>query len=115
MNKHCQNIELKQFLRSFDIICLCETWGKIKNEFDNFLDSYFHYDHIRNMVDISIRNSGGVSVFISNALYKLNIIERIYEKLEDCVVLSVKLSKYYQCKDLILYFTYISPEGSNVK
>ena len=60
----------------------------------------------------SIRNSGGVNVFIRSNLAKLKIIRRLYDEYDNCVVLYFRLSTLFTYEDIIMYLTYISPEGS---
>ena len=86
--------------------------SKFKGEFDNFLSCYVHFDYVRHMKFNSIRNSGGFSVFIRSNLAKLNILRRLYDEYENCVVLYFELSTLFTCEDIIMYLTYISPEGS---
>ena len=101
-------------LQSFDIVCLCETWGSYHGEFNDFLEGYFHYDSIRPYSNTHVRNSGGVSVFVGPNVQKLNIVTRIYDYFCDCVVLLVRLSMLSNMNDLIMYFAYVSPEGSSI-
>ena len=61
---------MKNYFENFDIVNLCETWAKSENEFDSFLESYTHYNNVREKPKKSLRNSGGVSVFIKKELVK---------------------------------------------
>lgn len=70
LKKYTNGVNLKTFLSQFDIICLCETWSRFTSEFDNFLPGYIHFDNVRKLSLSSLRNSGGVSVFIRNHLFK---------------------------------------------
>lgn len=114
LNKYTNGVNLKTFLSQFDIICLCETWSRFTSEFDNFLPGYIHFDNVRKLSLSSLRNSGGVSVFIRNHLFKEKLFTRIYSNFNDAVVLLYKLSNISDMKDLIMYFTYVSPENSNI-
>ena len=71
---------------------------------------YIHISLSRN----AIRNSGGVSVFINNDLISTNCITRICCEFPDSVILLVKASIYHLTRDLIIYFVYVSPEGSPI-
>lgn len=114
LGKHVNNMEFKSFLNAFDIIHLCETWGKCIGEFSNLLQSYICHDSVRPFNPGNIRNSGGISVFIKSNLQKLNIISRIKSCYNDCVVLYCKFSILFKSKDIIMYYTYVSPEGSHI-
>ena len=114
LSKHTENNEIKAYIRQFDIIALCETWCNKFDEFDPFLDGYTHFGNVREMQRNHIRNSGGVSVFIRNELVKKNLIERIYSHFKNCVVILFKGSNFDNMRDIILYFAYVSPEGSPI-
>ena len=102
LNKFVDNFDFKSFLSNYDIIILCETWSKFKGECDNFLSCYVHFDFVRNMKINSIRNSGGVSVFIKSNLAKLNITRRLYD--EYCVLYCIL--SYLHCLPMkILSYT----------
>lgn len=102
------------FLTQYDVICFCESWTDFPNEFNSFLPNYSHFDSVRKSNLTSLRNSGGVNVFVKDSMCYLKIVTRIYEHLKDCVVLLFKFSSIYDMNDVIIYFTYISPEGSSI-
>ena len=114
LDKYLNDINLKSFLTQFDIICLCETWSRYTGEFDNFMPGFVHFDNVRKLNISSLRNSGGVSVFIRNCLVKDKLISRIFTNFNDSIVLLFKLSTISNENDLIMYFTYVSPEGSSI-
>lgn len=114
LRKHSDSVQLKQFLQTFDIVGLVETWSDFSGEFDSFLDNYKHYDFVRQKSESAFRNSGGVSVFVKNEWLLDNMISRIYHGLNDCVVLHIKSRCYKEMKDFILYIAYVSPEGSSI-
>ena len=60
------------------------------------------------------RFSGGVTVFVRNELIDLGIISRIFETCKDCVILHLKGDHFGLENDIILLFTYLSPEGSTI-
>ena len=62
----------------------------------------------------AFRNSGGVSVFVSNELSNLITVTRIFNHYENCIVLLFKFSELCNYKDVVMYFTYVSPEGSPI-
>ena len=102
------------FLGSFDIVVLLETWSKFTGEFDALLTGFEHFDNVRQMNQNNIRNSGGVSVFVNRKLFDLKIIHRIYYHFKDCVVLLCNFSHIGHCNDVVMYFTYVSPEHSPI-
>lgn len=112
--KYTHDSYLKRYLEQFDFICLCETWARYTGEFDNFLPNYVHFDSVRKLNLSSLRNDGGVSVFVRTDLFKENLISRIYNEFNDAIVLLFKLSTSSDISDVVMYFTYISPEGSYV-
>ena len=99
-------------MSQFEIVGLLETWSRTKNEFDDFLADYIHFNSIRIKTNASFRNSGGVIVFVGEKHIMNGFIQRLYDYLSDCVVLLIKSSICEVKKDTILYVTYISPEGS---
>ena len=79
-----------------------------RNLRENSSANYIHFDSVRRLNVNSLRNSGGVSVFIKYDIFKTKVISRIYTELSEAVVLLCKLSQIGDMKD----FTYVSPEGS---
>ena len=73
-----------------------------------------HFDCVRKIRNNSIRNSGGVSVFVKEEHVTSYLVSRIKHDLTDGVVLSVKGSVFHSMKYIILCITYISPEGSPI-
>ena len=92
LHKHANNNDLLPYLQQYDIVLLCDTWSKYKGEFDGLLHNYSHFDCTRECDLNSIRNSGGVNVFIRDSFCKLNIVRRIYEHVADCVILLFQFS-----------------------
>ena len=80
-----------------------------RNLRENSSANYIHFDSVRRLNVNSLRTSGGVSVFIKYDIFKTKVISRIYTELSDAEVLLCKLS---QIGDVIMYFTYVSPEDS---
>ncbi len=113
LKKHIQNSNLIQYLKTFDIIGLNETWSDYKGEFDTFLHDYSCFDTVRAITRHSIRNSGGICVLVKNSLVKTLSVKRIFENFNNCVLLHLSTSHIYD-RDIILCFTYISPEGSAI-
>ena len=68
LQKYDNDIELKKYLQSFDIISLVETWGNFVGEFSNFLSSFTTFEFVRKRKPGSGRNSGGVCVFVKDWL-----------------------------------------------
>ena len=114
LKKYDNDVDLKKYLQSFDIISLVETWGDFVGEFSNFLPSFTAFEFVRKRKPGSGRNSGGVCVFVKDWLMKANLVERIFPKFSDCVVLHFKSSGFLNMQDTVLYFAYVSPQGSTV-
>ena len=114
LKKLVYNVDFIEYLSNFDIIFLCETWSRFSGEFDNLLPHFNHFDKVRTQKPSAIRSSGGVNVFISSSIADLNLCHRICDQWSDCIVLLLRLSLLYDAIDLILFFVYISPEGSTI-
>ena len=102
------------FLKQFEIIGLVETWSNFNGEFDPFLSSYCHFDCVRKRRNNSIRNSGGVSVFVKEEHVISYLVSRIKHDLTDGVVLSVKGSVFHSMKYIILYNLYFTRRVTNI-
>ena len=103
---------VKNYLKTFDIIGIVETWGNFKNEFDSFLTDF---GNVRSRNRHAIRNSGGVSVFIKETLFQSGFVQQILTDFSDSIVLLLKTSLYENMNnDILFYITYISPEGSTI-
>ena len=100
----------KTFCDQFNIIALNETWQTKHGDFENFLPGFVNYDCIR--TSSAKRGSGGVTFFVKESLSNTNYIHRIYNEWSDCVILFVNRILMGLEKDLILLFTYVSPERS---
>jgi len=81
-------------------------------EYGDVFSDYTPFENIRSQRKSSIRNSGGVLVLIRESFCRHGMITRIYNQFTDCIVLYVKKEMLSLPKDLIMYFTYVSPEGS---
>ena len=114
MQMRPNRVDFIEYLSNFDVILLCETWSRFSGEFDNLLSHFNHFDKVRTQKPSAIRNSGGFSVFISSRVADLGLCHRICDQWSDCIVLLLRLSLLYDAKDLILFFVYISPEGSTI-
>ena len=106
--------DIKTFLLQFDIIHLCETWTKYSGEFDSFLNKYVPFVRVRYFNSNLWRYSGEVSIFIKNDLFEKVKITRVCEHINECVVLLFSLAKLSCFKDIVMYVSYISPEGSTI-
>ena len=74
LQKYYNDVDLKNYLHTFDIISFFETWGNFVGEFSNFLLSFTAYESVRKKKPGSGRNSGGVCVFVKDWLMKANLI-----------------------------------------
>ena len=98
----------------FDIVGLLETWGDRIGQFDSFISNHTCFDSFRIKNDRALRNSGGIAVFVKNHFIECSLITRILPELLDCVVLQIKNSSISDVPDIIVYITYVSPEGSSI-
>ena len=114
LRKLTDDSNFTNYLQSFDIIGLIETWSDCSKEFDNLLDNYTCFDNVRLKSLNALRNSGGVLVYIKNTLMKDNFITRISPDYSDCIVLYIKSAVFRSMNDMILYIAYVSPEGSTI-
>ena len=115
LEKYDNDSFLKSFWNKFNIVSFCETWGVDLKDFSNFLPGYSTFNCIRPRRKGAKRASGGVCVFVKDELFSSGRFIRIFDHFNDCVVL------YFSCKstchishDLILFFTYVSPEYSPI-
>ena len=93
---------------------MCETWGKDETDFENCLPGYTFFAYIRQKVNQAWRNSGGVTVFIRDKYIVNGTIKRIFEQMSECVVLLLDGPKIGHTNDIVLFFTYVSPQYSPV-
>ena len=82
--------------------------------FDVFMTDYIHFSSVRKLKKNARRNNGGISVFIRNEIASKFNVQRLYSHYKDCIVLRLNGAIFDDNKDILLYFTYISPEGSPV-
>ncbi|MES9884603.1 MAG: endonuclease/exonuclease/phosphatase family protein [Sedimenticola sp.] len=102
------------FAKQFDVIGLCETWGSNHTDFDGTLHNYEHFDYIRKRSRHARRSSGGGSVVVKNYLVSSGNVKRIFDNMNDCVVLLFSGGMLNIAHDIIMIFAYISPENSPV-
>ena len=114
LQKYTDDVELKNYLQTFDIVSLVETWGNHVGEFSNFLSSFTTYEYVRIRKPGSGRNSGGVCVFVKDWILKANLIERIFPELGGCVVLHFKSSLFLDMQDTVMYIAYVSPQEMTI-
>ena len=62
----------------------------------------------------AIRGSGGVTVFVKDWLIKRGFIKRIFDHITESVVLLIDAKSNIHVNDIILIFTYVSPEYSSI-
>lgn len=113
MKKYNNDIALKDYFEKFDVVGLCETWSDFTGEFSTFLDGYTCFDDVREK-GRGWRNSGGVNVFVKNSIVHKFEVARIYSEFRNCVLLYFNASVFHRMQDIILCFTYVSPEGSAI-
>ena len=93
---------------------MCETWGNDTSDFDNTLPDYSHFSYVREKPRTARRNSGGVSVFVKQSLVENGYIKQVFDNMNDCVVLLFDGICLNVKKNIIMIFTYVSPENSNI-
>ena len=107
-------MDFQSYCSNFDIIGFCETWGVSNDEFEFFLPGYTNFNFSRPKKSTAIRGSGGVTVFIKDWLIKRGIIKRVCNYISESVVLLIDAKSGFHENDIILIFTYISPEYSSI-
>lgn len=112
--KYDGDCEFQSYFSNFHIIGLCETWAVKGDNFDNILPGYSSFDFCRDKKRKAPRGSGGVSVFVKQDLIRDGIVKRIFEHLSECVVMILDGHFFSSLNDIILVFTYISPENSPI-
>ena len=78
------------------------------------MEGYVYFDSVRKKSKRSFRNSGGVGVFVKRSLVANGFVENLKSSFDDSVVLYIKSGIFDLMQDMILYITYISPEGSTI-
>ena len=53
-------------------------------------------------------------MFVKDWVMQTKCIKRIFTKFKECIVLKLDAAVFYRKDDLILIFTYIAPENSQV-
>ena len=113
LKKYINDSTLKDYFYQFDVVGLEETWADFQGEFDSFLHDYTCFDDVR-VRGRGLRNSGGVNVFVRNSIMRKFEVKRIFSDFKNCVLLFFKTSTFHNMQNLIICFTYISPEGSMI-
>ena len=97
----------RNYLQSFDILCLSETWLDYPKQFS--LKGYVEYSLTRKRKSQTAwRNSGGLSIFCKDHL-DVQIVE---EKVRDTHIWR-KLPCLYEGKVIFLCAVYVPPENSD--
>ena len=112
--KYKNDCDFISFVKTFHCCALYETWGKTESQFDNFIEGYTNFSKTRKRRHNLGRYSGGVTVFVQSKLYEDGIIKRIFSEFEDCVCILLKGVYLGLTNDIVLCFTYLSPEGSPI-
>ena len=112
--KYDGDIQFQSYFSKFDIIGLCETWAVKGDNFDNILPGYTSFDFCRDKKRTVPCGSGGVSVFVKQELIRDRLVKRIFNHLPECVVLILEGHHFRFLTDVILVFTYVSPENSPI-
>ena len=114
LKKYYNDISFQSYCSRFDILSFCETWGVSNDEFENFLPGYTNFNFCRRKKNTAARGFGGVTVFVKDWLIKRGSIKRIFDNITECVVLLISAESMIYVNDVILIFTYVSPEYSSI-
>ena len=68
------------------------------------------YEKRKELIEIM----GGICIFVKKSFLDNKFLERIYEETADCVTLRIIGSSLHDMVDIVMVFTYISPEGSYI-
>ena len=97
------------YLSSFDLICLTETWIVQPNELINLVN-YTTYTCDAKLSVRGGRNMGGVVVYIKNTVSKWT--KHILKKFDFGLIFSIDKAYFDLNKDVILVCLYLPPESS---
>ena len=75
LSKYENDVQLKEFVSKFDIIGFCETWGEHSTDFSEFFEGYCSFSKVRPKRRNAIRGSGGINVFVKEALISENLLD----------------------------------------
>ena len=99
-----------EYLTSFTIIGLCETWSYKKGEFANLLSGYKCYDAVKEKKSTTGRVSGGIAVFVKSGFTAG--VKRLYEQYKNAVFLLLDKSVFHLKHNILLASVYVPPENS---
>ena len=54
-------------------------------------------------------------MFVREELIQNNLIQRIYDDLDDCIILQLNGQRFINQNDIVLVFAYIAPERSSFR
>ena len=93
------------YFKSFDILCLSETW--LRNHEEVNLSGYNYYHVIRPRTNNARRNSGGISIFYKNHLH-IEVLKDFVTDTHIWCTLPIKTDEH-----ILLCTVYIPPENSD--
>ena len=109
LHRHSNNSDFKQFCLSHDIVCLIEMWAKDKDDYSTLFETHQPFSFVRSVENHFL---GGIIAYVRNEL--LPGCVRIYENINDLVVLKLDKEFFSLERDLIFVPVYLSPESSTV-
>ena len=98
------------FISSFDVISLCETWAEFDNEFNDKFHGFTVFGKSRPRNLTRGRFTGGICVLIKNSLVKY--VRCIRSEMADCILLLFNGEIFKFDKDVLLCSVYIPPQSS---
>ena len=100
---------LRSHFKQYDIILLQETWSAEGDEF--YLEGYELHNFLRKYRHkLSVRNSGGLGIFISERLVKGIRISKLHDDIS--VWLNMEKYIFVLANDLYIANVYVVPENS---
>ena len=104
-------VDLIEFIRSFSIIGIVETWARSVGEFS--IPDFTCFDVVRPISKNALRNSGGISVFVNNYILKYADVTHL-KSLSNNVLWLLVTSRNVMFPNMLLGFVYMSPENSSI-
>lgn len=88
--------------------------GKNESQFDNFIEGYSNFSKTGKRMHTFGWYAGGITVFVHSKLVEDGIIKGIFSEFEDCICLLLNGICLGFTNDIVLCFTYFSPEGTPI-
>ena len=105
-------IEVAEFVKTFDIIGVVETFGTFNGQFN--VSGYKFFEKVRKISRRAVRNSGGICVFVKSELFKPFDIRELSSSSANIIWLKISSKVSDLIYDFIIDFVYISPKNSSI-